>query len=80
VGETSEGIIVRGAKLLGTLAPLADEIVSIQFGGVLCGVEALARPNPAGVWTITSPAQRAFHLSRLSRFSARVAFSSTHTG
>src|ERR1051326_1206274 len=37
VGETSEGIIVRGAKMLGTLAPLADEIVSIQFGGVAAG-------------------------------------------
>jgi anthranilate 3-monooxygenase (FAD) / 4-hydroxyphenylacetate 3-monooxygenase len=42
VGETSEGIIVRGAKMLGTLAPLADEIVSIQFGGVAPGDDAYA--------------------------------------
>jgi anthranilate 3-monooxygenase (FAD)/4-hydroxyphenylacetate 3-monooxygenase len=33
--------------------------------GVFYGVEALARPNPAGVWTITSPAQRAFHLQTM---------------
>lgn len=42
VGETSEGIIVRGAKMLGTLAPLADEILSIQFGGVAAGDDAYA--------------------------------------
>lgn len=33
VAETQEGIIVRGAKMLGTMAPLTEEIVCFPFGG-----------------------------------------------
>jgi anthranilate 3-monooxygenase (FAD) / 4-hydroxyphenylacetate 3-monooxygenase len=42
VRETSEGIVVRGAKMLGTMAPLAEEVLSIQFGGVAPGDDAYA--------------------------------------
>jgi 4-hydroxyphenylacetate 3-hydroxylase N terminal len=34
VGETSDGIIVRGAKMLGTMAPITEEVAVIPFGGV----------------------------------------------
>ncbi len=34
VRETQEGIIVRGAKMLGTMAPLTEELVGVPFGGV----------------------------------------------
>ena len=34
VGETKEGIIVRGAKMVGTFAPLTEEIMVLPFGGV----------------------------------------------
>jgi anthranilate 3-monooxygenase (FAD) / 4-hydroxyphenylacetate 3-monooxygenase len=33
VKETNEGIIVRGAKMLGTMAPITEEIVCFPFGG-----------------------------------------------
>jgi 4-hydroxyphenylacetate 3-monooxygenase oxygenase component len=37
VRETSEGIIVRGAKMLGTMAPITEELAVIPFGGVAPG-------------------------------------------
>ncbi|MEO6090920.1 MAG: 4-hydroxyphenylacetate 3-hydroxylase N-terminal domain-containing protein [Umezawaea sp.] len=37
VRETDEGIIVRGAKMLGTMAPLAEELVVVPFGGIAPG-------------------------------------------
>ena len=40
VGETSEGIIVRGAKMLGTMAPITEEVAVIPFGGVPAGDDA----------------------------------------
>ena len=42
VGETSEGIVVRGAKMLGTMAPLTEEVAVIPFGGVPPGDDAYA--------------------------------------
>ncbi len=42
VGHTSEGIIVRGAKMLGTMAPLCEEVMVWPFGGVSPGDEAYA--------------------------------------
>jgi 4-hydroxyphenylacetate 3-monooxygenase oxygenase component len=42
VGETSEGIIVRGAKMLGTMAPITEEVAVIPFGGVPPGDDAYA--------------------------------------
>ena len=42
VGETSEGIIVRGAKMLGTMAPLTEEVAVLPFGGVAPGDDAYA--------------------------------------
>ena len=42
VGETDEGIIVRGAKMVGTFAPLTEEIYVIPFGGVTPGDHAYA--------------------------------------
>jgi 4-hydroxyphenylacetate 3-monooxygenase oxygenase component len=42
VGETDEGIIVRGAKMLGTMAPLTEELVVSPFGGVAPGDDAYA--------------------------------------
>jgi anthranilate 3-monooxygenase (FAD) / 4-hydroxyphenylacetate 3-monooxygenase len=42
VGETSDGIIVRGAKMLGTMAPITEEVAVIPFGGVSPGDDAYA--------------------------------------
>jgi anthranilate 3-monooxygenase (FAD) / 4-hydroxyphenylacetate 3-monooxygenase len=42
VGDTSEGIVVRGAKMLGTMAPLTEEVAVIPFGGVPPGDDAYA--------------------------------------
>ena len=42
VGETSEGIIVRGAKMLGTMAPITEELVVAPFGGTAEGDDAYA--------------------------------------
>ena len=33
VGETKQGIIVRGAKMLGTMAPITEELVCYPWGG-----------------------------------------------
>ena len=35
--ETEEGIVVRGAKMLGTMGPLAEEMVVVPFGGIAAG-------------------------------------------
>ncbi len=40
--HSSEGIIVRGAKMLGTMAPLCEEVMAWPFGGVGPGDEAYA--------------------------------------
>jgi anthranilate 3-monooxygenase (FAD)/4-hydroxyphenylacetate 3-monooxygenase len=49
VSETKEGIIVRGAKMLGTMAPLTEELLVVPFGGVGPGEHiyalAFAIPN-----------------------------------
>ena len=37
VRETDEGIIVRGAKMLGTMGPLTEELVVVPFGGIANG-------------------------------------------
>lgn len=37
VRETKDGIIVRGAKMVGTFAPLTEEIYVLPFGGVAPG-------------------------------------------
>ncbi len=42
VGETREGIIVRGAKMLGIMAPITEEVAVIPFGGVPPGDDAYA--------------------------------------
>src|ERR1700730_10078631 len=42
VRETSDGIIVRGAKMLGTMAPLTEEVAVIPFGGIPPGDDAYA--------------------------------------
>lgn len=42
VGETAEGIIVRGAKMLGTMAPITEELVVTPFGGTAEGDDAYA--------------------------------------
>jgi aromatic ring hydroxylase len=42
VGETSEGIVVRGAKMLGTMAPITEEVAVIPFGGIPPGDDAYA--------------------------------------
>src|ERR1700730_6395739 len=42
VRETSEGVIVRGAKMLGTMAPITEEVAVIPFGGVPPGDDAYA--------------------------------------
>lgn len=42
VRETPEGLIVRGAKMLGTMAPLCEELVVQPFGGVAPGDDAYA--------------------------------------
>ncbi|WP_240377524.1 4-hydroxyphenylacetate 3-hydroxylase family protein [Bacillus piscicola] len=39
VKETSDGIIVRGAKMLATLAPIADEVIIYPFPGFRPGDE-----------------------------------------
>ncbi|MET0850393.1 MAG: 4-hydroxyphenylacetate 3-hydroxylase N-terminal domain-containing protein [Candidatus Rokuibacteriota bacterium] len=40
VRETPEGIVVRGAKMLGTMAPITEEVAVIPFGGVPPGDDA----------------------------------------
>jgi anthranilate 3-monooxygenase (FAD)/4-hydroxyphenylacetate 3-monooxygenase len=40
VRETQDGIVVRGAKMLGTMAPLTEEILSFPFGGIAPGDDA----------------------------------------
>src|SRR5437763_4689707 len=40
VRETSDGIVVRGAKMLGTMAPITEEVAVIPFGGVPPGDDA----------------------------------------
>ena len=40
--HTEKGIIVRGAKMLGTMAPLCEEVMVWPFGGVQEGDEAYA--------------------------------------
>lgn len=42
VRHTSEGIIVRGAKMLGTMAPLCEEVMAWPFGGIAAGDEPYA--------------------------------------
>jgi len=42
VGETDEGMIVRGAKMLATMAPLTEEVVVTPYGGVAPGDDAYA--------------------------------------
>ena len=42
VGATDEGIIVRGAKMLGTMAPLCEEVLVFPYGGIAPGDEAYA--------------------------------------
>lgn len=42
VRETEDGIIVRGAKMLGTMAPLTEELLVTPFGGVAPGDDAYA--------------------------------------
>ena len=40
--HTAEGIVVRGAKMLGTMAPLCEEVMVWPFGGVQEGDDAYA--------------------------------------
>ncbi|MCI0548716.1 MAG: 4-hydroxyphenylacetate 3-hydroxylase [Candidatus Rokubacteria bacterium] len=42
VRATSDGVIVRGAKMLGTMAPITEEVAVIPFGGVPAGDDAYA--------------------------------------
>lgn len=42
VEETAEGLLVRGAKMLATLAPVADEVIVYPFPGFQPGDEAYA--------------------------------------
>jgi anthranilate 3-monooxygenase (FAD) / 4-hydroxyphenylacetate 3-monooxygenase len=42
VRETPDGIVVRGAKMLGTMAPITEEVAVIPFGGVPPGDDAYA--------------------------------------
>ncbi len=42
VEETPEGIIVRGAKMLATMAPITEEIYCMPFGGIAPGDDAYA--------------------------------------
>lgn len=51
VRETKDGLIVRGAKMLGTMAPLTEEMLVQPFGGVAPGDDAyglvFSLPNDA---------------------------------
>jgi 4-hydroxyphenylacetate 3-monooxygenase oxygenase component len=51
VGDTEDGIIVRGAKMLATMAPLTEEMLVLPFGGIAPGDDAygliFAIPNNA---------------------------------
>jgi 4-hydroxyphenylacetate 3-monooxygenase oxygenase component len=42
VREVSEGLVVRGAKLIGTMSPIADELVVFPLPGLRPGDEAYA--------------------------------------
>jgi aromatic ring hydroxylase len=54
VRETSEGVVVRGAKLIGTLVPVADEIVVFPLPGYRPGDEAYSSPGTGCSSTETS--------------------------
>jgi anthranilate 3-monooxygenase (FAD)/4-hydroxyphenylacetate 3-monooxygenase len=42
VSENADGIIVRGAKMLGTMAPLTEELLVTPFGGIAPGDDVYA--------------------------------------
>src|SRR5262249_39796566 len=42
VRETDDGIVVRGAKMLGTMAPITEEVAVLPYGGVAVGDDAYA--------------------------------------
>ncbi|MDG2114994.1 MAG: 4-hydroxyphenylacetate 3-hydroxylase N-terminal domain-containing protein, partial [Actinomycetota bacterium] len=42
LSHTAEGIVVRGAKMLGTMAPLCEEVMVWPYGGVQEGDDAYA--------------------------------------
>lgn len=42
VRETDAGIVVRGAKMLGTMAPITEEVAVLPYGGVAVGDDAYA--------------------------------------
>ena len=42
VRETKDGVIVSGAKMLGTMAPITEEILCVPFGGIAPGDDAYA--------------------------------------
>jgi anthranilate 3-monooxygenase (FAD)/4-hydroxyphenylacetate 3-monooxygenase len=42
VGATEAGLVIRGAKMLGTMAPLCEEVMVFPYGGVAPGDEAYA--------------------------------------
>src|SRR5712664_492645 len=68
VRETSDGIVVRGAKMLGTMAPLTEEVAVIPFGGVPPGDDAYALAFAIPASTIRSrAASRRWTASRSSR-------------
>lgn len=42
VRATDDGLVIRGAKMLGTMAPLCEEVMVFPYGGVAPGDEAYA--------------------------------------
>jgi len=84
VGETSSGIVVRGARILATLAPFADEIAVYPAHPLPAGAEAYALAFSIGVDTpgliflcrdsAAAPASEVFDRPLSTRFDEQDAF------
>lgn len=68
VRETSEGIVVRGARLLATLAPIADEVLVYPFDPVMPGDDryAIAFAVPMDTPGLTIVCREAHRMDRAS--------------
>ena len=69
VGSDDEGIVVRGAKMIATLAPIADELLVFNMPGLARGEEphALAFAIPVNTPGVTLICRKAFHRPGYSR-------------
>jgi 4-hydroxyphenylacetate 3-monooxygenase len=70
VGSDRSGIVVRGAKMIATLAPIADELLVFNMPGLMSGDEphAVAFAVPVNTPGVTMVCRKAFHHPGYSTF------------